>query len=238
MPNKNSFYRLIAIIIFLTTGICFAQTPINQQQQFNKQCYYTVGATGSTGYVMTSQGNNGAWVWASLSGTTGATGATGATGSNGVTGNTGATGATGNDWVGDHITFLPQDTVGVVKGNWAWNIAGISSQMFGGAWNNSTGAQNDSCNYYFGVSGGTYNLHCWYVKANSQGIITFLIDGVSVGTVDAYSASLVLNQGAVIRGVAISQGAHILTVKSSTKNGSSPFYYMNFSNITLQRTGN
>lgn len=181
------------------------------------------GATGATG----AQG---------VTGNTGATGATGSVGATGATGATGSTGATGNDWVGDHITFLPQDTIGVVKGAWMWNL--LPSQMHNGSWNNSAGAQNDSCNYLFGVSGGTYNLNCWYIKNSNAGIITFLIDGVSVGTIDAYAAVLTYNQSSIIRGVAISQGAHRMTIKIATKNASSSSYFSNITSFTLQRTGN
>ena len=91
-------YLIIALLFLLLmfTAILNAQTPINTQQQFNKTVFYTVGAAGSTGKVITSGSNLGDFQWSSVVGTTGVTGATGS-GSTGATGPTGATGSAGSN---------------------------------------------------------------------------------------------------------------------------------------------
>lgn len=184
---------------------------------------------GTIGQVMATDGA-GVADWVSVVGVTGATGATGSTGATGVTG------ATGPTWVGDYIPLRTADTVGVSKGSWTWVVS--SSAIYGGWWQNSgTFAQNDSCNYKFAVTGGTYKIAAYFSRTTSNAIVTFLIDGVSVGTVDTYGAFLFILYGSIYN-VAMTQGEHTLTIKAATKNASSSAYYTSVSSITIQRTGN
>ena len=89
----------ITLLLLVLTSYCFGQIPHNNQEQFNKTVFYTIGAVGSTGKVLTSGSNLGDFQWTTLVGTTGATGPTGSgtAGSTGVTGITGPTGASGTN---------------------------------------------------------------------------------------------------------------------------------------------
>jgi hypothetical protein len=218
--------KLLTALFLLISIVCYSQT----KTIITLPAY--VGATGANG-------SNGATGVTGATGATGATGVTGATGNVGATGSTGATGvtgATGNNWVGDYIPLRTADTVGVSKGSWTWVVS--SSAIYGGWWQNSgTFAQNDSCNYRFAVTGGTYKIAAYFSRTTSNAIVTFLIDGVSVGTVDTYGAFQFILYGSIYN-VAMTQGEHTLTIKAATKNASSSAYYTSVSSITIQRTGN
>lgn len=212
----------------------------------------TTGATGSTGATGTTgstgptgaqgiQGPTGATGATGGTGATGATGAvgsqgvtgpTGATGSQGVTGPTGSTGPTGTSFTGDHITINPWDYSAIIQGTWSFLID-INS-AYQGFWTNSTPAQNDQLDYLAGFTGGTYTLRIFALKNTNKGIATFLIDGVSVGTVDM-NGTLAYNTLFSITSIAIVAGQHTVSMKLATKTGSQ--YQIAFNSMAFWRTG-
>lgn len=68
-------------------------------------------------------------------------------------------------------------------------------------------------------SGGTYTLTSWHWAYASGGILTFYLDGTSLGTVDTYAGSTNSSASAVIAtGVTISSGFHTFGWKITSKS--------------------
>ncbi len=118
------------------------------------------------------------------------------------------------------VNFPPQNTSSRPQGTWSLNFNGSQP---GGQLFNSTSAQNDNVTYNFSIFGGSaYILQLTYFASTDKGIFTFLIDGVSVGTIDSYnSGGAAFGRISSVTGITITSGAHILTVKAATKNASS-----------------
>jgi hypothetical protein len=111
--------------------------------------------------------------------------------------------------------------------------------------NLSDGVQNSSISFDFISSSGTYALDFMHLVGPNRGIYTIAIDGVTVGTVDAYAAAYVTVAGASIgaagvstlTGIGLSPGAHVLKFTMATKNASSSAYYGCISGATFTRRG-
>ncbi|HWU23656.1 MAG TPA: hypothetical protein VN088_19110 [Nocardioides sp.] len=101
--------------------------------------------------------------------------------------------------------------------------------------NTSDGAQNDAISFDFVSGAGTYSLELYYLPFTNRGIYTVSVDGVTVGTVDGYLASL-SPQRAVLTGIALTAGQHTVTLTMATKNASSSGYIGMVDRIMLTRT--
>ncbi len=217
------------------------------------------GDTGPTGPTGTA-GTNG------VTGATGPTGSTGATGSvisSALTFSYGITGATSYDGTSTQTIKTDTSATGLAtqvdlgfyqkigwdnrqqfyywnfsasKGN--WQFVGVAGQFGSWVYFNSTPAQNNSLTYQFGVSGGTYTIAFLTPTFNNAAIMTVLIDNVSVGTIDLYTAGSVLNVTKTLTSISISQGSHTITLKAATKNASSSGFQMDISPFEMWRTGN
>ena len=102
---------------------------------------------------------------------------------------------------------------------------------------NSPTNQNDQIDYLMGVSGGTFTIRLLVVQTTAAAIITILIDGSSVGTVDLYHNPNLFNIPLTVTGIAISQGQHTISFKGATRNGSSGGWQMAIQSIAIWRTG-
>ena len=122
------------------------------------------------------------------------------------------------------------------------NTVGVWTPTFGNAANFpqwlivSDGAVNDQATWDFVCLGGTYQLDIIWLPFTNRGILTFLIDGVSVGTLDEYSAVLVNAQMLSLTGIAIGGGAHTFTVSVLSKNGASSSFVCSISEMILTKT--
>jgi len=120
-----------------------------------------------------------------------------------------------------------------------WTPTYLMTSDTGGVWsgwvNVSDGSQNDALSFDFACSAGTYSIELRHLPYTNRGIYTLQIDGVSVGTLDGYSASLIAGRS-VLSGVAISAGIHVITLVMATKNASSSGYIGMIERLLLTRT--
>lgn len=101
--------------------------------------------------------------------------------------------------------------------------------------NESDGAQNDQVSFDFACGAGTYSLELFHLPFTNRGIYTVKIDNTSVGTVDGYAGSL-SPQRAVLAGIAIGGGQHVVTLLMASKNASASSYIGMVEHIVLTRT--
>jgi hypothetical protein len=85
-------------------------------------------------------------------------------------------------------------------------------------------ALNDSMDNGFTCAPGTYTLTILGTTSSSYGITTVYIDGVSIGTIDWYSAGVTRNVLKTIGSVVLTAGYHKITFTVTSKNGSSSGY--------------
>ena len=134
-----------------------------------------------------------------------------------------------------HITILPWNYSGITQGTWGWNTQ--ASQLFAGTYYNSSNAQNDRIDYAVSLSAGTYSFILSFYATATGAILTLLLDGNSVGTIDTYSGSNQYNQRGTITGIAVSTtGLHTISFKAATRNGSATGWSLYVSSAGLFRT--
>ena len=132
-----------------------------------------------------------------------------------------------------HITILPWNYSSITQGTWA--TGHNAAWMFATNINNdATAAQNDRINYKFSSEAGTWTMRMVYDNYTNMGIITVLIDDVSIGTVDTYGEG-VNNISVDFTGFTLTQGAHTLSLLMATL-GSGSTYRANVNCIGLWRT--
>ncbi len=134
----------------------------------------------------------------------------------------------------DHISILGNGYLNITQGTWV----GIrdTNLICNYQFTNTTHNINDQVNYRFSCSGGTYTFRILGHTNTDMGIATLLIDGVSIGTIDWYAASLTRNVLKDLSGVVLTAGNHILGMKAATKHASSTDYYLNLITISIWRT--
>lgn len=127
----------------------------------------------------------------------------------------------------------------VVQGTWTYDIdATYQANFLNGYVYNSTVAQNDEITFQCPMEAGTWTIEAMNLRASNNGIMTFSIDGSSVGTIDTYSAVTSKNAVGSIAGITVATtGMKTLSLKIATKNGSSSGYRINLQFICLTRTG-
>ena len=116
-----------------------------------------------------------------------------------------------------------------------------STAELGGGWvGQQSAAAADNGDYYeinFLVEAGTWTMTIIYQKNPNSPIHDFLIDGVSVGTVDTYAAGTSHNNVTSISGITLSAGHHTFKILANGKNASSGDYNLAIQNVNLTRTG-
>jgi hypothetical protein len=198
----------------------------------------------------TVQGQPGSAGHPGATGAQGPTGATGATGSRGADGpagpagptgpkgDKGDTGAAGRDAVYSSIV----DINPILEASHANRWDGV--QQNGSAWFGayrssflSGGDQTSSVSWGISLGQGTWDVQLLYEKAPDAGIMSVSIDGVDIGTVDAYNSSVQVNQEQVLAGASIATaGLHTVAIRLDAKNASSSNYYGYLGWIRLVRT--
>lgn len=131
----------------------------------------------------------------------------------------------------------PSSTVVATVGTWTpMFLTNAQTGNFVGWVNQSDGLVNDSISFDFECGAGVYSLELHYLPFTNRGIYTVEIDGVTVGTIDGYAASL-SPQRAVLTGISIAAaGQHTVTLLMATKNPSSTSYIGMVERILLTRT--
>lgn len=106
----------------------------------------------------------------------------------------------------------------------------------------SDGAQNNSLDYSVTLAVGTWTIELLHTTNSDSGIYTIQLDdgaGVftTVGTIDAYTASITRNVLASVTGVVVTTfRKRTLRILVSTKNVSSSNYGAKLQQLTLRRT--
>lgn len=130
-----------------------------------------------------------------------------------------------------------QGTPDSTVGTWAVAIDTVPNRIFACSMNNNPAAQNDLIGWNVVLAAGTWELTTWFPKASNQGIATITLGAISVGTFDAYAASVTYNQQSVIGSITVpTTGKYLLQYKMATKNASSSGYQLQLGPISLRRT--
>jgi len=135
----------------------------------------------------------------------------------------------------EHININQYCYSGVTAGTWVTVGATLAEQTMNEFMYNSSGAQNNQIDYKSYFTGGTYSFRVKFDRNTDRGIITLLVDGSSVGTVDTYGTSA-RNQLGTITGISIPAGAHTISLKVESKNASSSAYYVVYGMMGFWRT--
>lgn len=102
---------------------------------------------------------------------------------------------------------------------------------------NSSAAQNDEIVWDVWLDVGTWKIAYITQKDVNQGIATFLLDGVSVGTVDTYAAATQTNTYNEVTSISVTTAkVYSFTMKAATKNASSSGYILGCQSLALIRT--
>lgn len=115
-----------------------------------------------------------------------------------------------------------------------------SSNLGGGSALQASAADADDGDYMEWdvlTAAGTYRLDLVYMTAANYAVVDVLIDGSSIGTFDAYSASLTRNVVGSVTGISMTAGHHTVRVAANGKNASSTDYFITPQSVTLTRTG-
>jgi len=96
-------------------------------------------------------------------------------------------------------------------------------------------ASTDSCAWDVNLSVGSWWFAMIGIKTSASAIMTFLLDGVVLFTVDMYAAAQVnnFNYGNTFNVTA--NGKHRLSVTNATKNASATNYGVYIQSLVLQR---
>lgn len=122
----------------------------------------------------------------------------------------------------------------IVQGT--WGISALTGQYKAFAYLNA-GAINDEINFKVMLQAGTYTFSVLTDTDVNRGIITFSVDGSSVGTQDCYSSSTVHNVTKSVTGISVAtSGIHTISYKMASKNASSSNYIVVLSVLSFIRT--
>jgi len=134
-----------------------------------------------------------------------------------------------------HISIWPWHYSAVIQGTWAFTLQ--ASALWYGYLDNTSSTQNDQLDYKVYLDIGTYSLAFVGIRNTNRAILTFLIDTVSIGTIDLYGALSYAYLYPQITNIAITtRGIKTLSVKAATRNASATAWYTGLEAISLYRT--
>lgn len=114
-------------------------------------------------------------------------------------------------------------------------IAQASGSYFGG--HRSIVAQNDYHEFDVYLDAGTYNVESFVTLSSGGGIISFLLDGVEIGTVDTYNAAGGTGRVRVATLLSVTtSGAKTVRLSVTTKHASSSAYTSRISRLVFVKT--
>lgn len=135
-----------------------------------------------------------------------------------------------------HIELLPIGTTPVANTNWPGTYVQDTQCAYGGTMNSASN-QNDEVSFDVVLAAGTWTFQLLHLANTDAGIYTVQLDGVTVGTIDGYVASITKNVISVVSGISVATtGKKRLKLKMATKNGSSSSYKGRIQKIEFQRT--
>ena len=124
-----------------------------------------------------------------------------------------------------------------VKATTGFTNRGQASTMLSGGQFYNTPALNDLFDQDQWLATGTYKIASLHQQDTTFGICTFLFNGVSQGTIDAYNAASTVNNYVEITGLAVTAGLQTIEQKIASKNASSSNYYWAPQTTAFTRTG-
>lgn len=135
-----------------------------------------------------------------------------------------------------HISIWPHAYSAVVAGTWATAMNAL--QIMYGYFYNSSNANLNEVDYKIFLDGGTYTFRVCCYTATNGAIMDVLLDTVSKGTIDTYSAAPTYNVLKSITGIVVTTpGIKTLGIKVNGRNASNVTgYYVIFSTLALWRT--
>jgi len=137
--------------------------------------------------------------------------------------------------INDHITILPWNYSSITQGTFAFYMD--PNQAMQVLFNNDVSSANgDQINYIVGFEAGTWTFNLLGATINNSGILDILIDGVSIGTQDWYTAATTYNVIKNITGISINTGVKMVSLKINGKNAFSSSYRMRLTSLAFWRT--
>lgn len=146
---------------------------------------------------------------------------------------------TGASFLGFTANYVQSNNTG---SDWATFTEDASCE-FGGYLQNTVGppAQNNFIEWDLPLTSGTWRFDLLHTTASDNGIYTVTLEGVSLGTIDGYSAATTRNVASSITGftVAAQPRNTLLSLRftMATKHASSTGYRGRIQFISMRRTG-
>jgi hypothetical protein len=135
-----------------------------------------------------------------------------------------------------HVSIFAVYYAYITAGRWR-SINSTSYGTYTAFCNDQTHALNDQIDYHIWLSPGTYTLSEYIATGPDHAINTILLDGVSVGTIDHYTAGNVFCSVKTLANIVVTApGLHTISFKAASKNGSSSNYYLFFYAFAMWRT--
>lgn len=127
---------------------------------------------------------------------------------------------------------IPHFSSVVIAGN---PIAAVVSnlQPFNAFWRQTPASSEDVFEMYALLSAGDYTMRAVYVAANNQAIQQWFVNGVSIGTIDAYSSSVIYNSYSELNFTLDNPGLVTLRCEVIGKNVSSSDWRVSLSALAL-----
>ena len=224
--------------------------PLNAKGQFPAAVIpasrASVGAAGPTGPegpkglqgASGAAGANGASGPQGPKGDSGAAGADGAAGTQGPQGDPGAPGADGaagpqgpQGPAGGLVypTLIDIDPTTRAFDEHLWNDI-VDGQSWNTTYRSSYELGIDKSTSYvewrLPIGAGTWDMEVTHVTSTDAAILTFSLDGVDIGTIDAYASAIELDVAGVVSNITVAtSGMHTLRVRTDTQNPASAGFY-------------
>lgn len=145
----------------------------------------------------------------------------------------------GEDVGHGHITILPHAFDSITQGDWTFVVS--ASQVLNGWFANSGGsppqADLDQINYKVFLAKGTYTVSILTLTFSTGAFLELIVDGVSQGTTDLYTASTIFNIKRNFSGIVITTSGLVdINLKVNGRNASATDWFVALSSLSLFRT--
>jgi hypothetical protein len=118
-----------------------------------------------------------------------------------------------------------------------WDFTAVATNYCNGYWETASHLQSDFVAWQVPLNAGTWVIDGLFNRTNISGIMTWRIDGVTVGTTDLYSASSTLNTRLTTASFVVATGAmKTLSFITATKNASSGGFRHRVQDLYLRQT--
>lgn len=112
----------------------------------------------------------------------------------------------------------------IIQGAWTYTID--NGQVYCFVYVNNSNAQNDEIQYKFTHKRGSFTFVLLHQQDANRAIATVILDNVTQGTIDMYSAGLVRNVVSTVPLTILRDGEHTLSLRTATRNVLSIGWYL------------